>query len=85
LPLGSGATADQGDRKRRNQVPDWTEIRCRFPPKSPAAFDRNRVPVCSDFCTDKGQFRSRFHHPLSYCRPATIFRPRLKNEWVEMG
>jgi hypothetical protein len=32
-------------------VPDWSEIRCRFPPKSPAAFDRNQVPVCSDFCT----------------------------------
>jgi hypothetical protein len=31
-------------------VPDWSEIRCRFPPKSPAAFDRNQVPVCSDFC-----------------------------------
>jgi hypothetical protein len=34
-------------------VPDWSEIRCRFPPKSPAAFDRNQVPVCSDFCTPK--------------------------------
>jgi hypothetical protein len=33
-------------------VPDWSEITCRFPPKSPAAFDRNRVPVCSDFCSD---------------------------------
>ena len=31
-------------------MPDWSEIRCRFPPKSPAAFDRNQVPVCSDFC-----------------------------------
>jgi thymidylate synthase len=31
-------------------VPDWSEITCRFPPKSPAAFDRNQVPVCSDFC-----------------------------------
>ena len=41
----------KGGPKRRNQVPDWTEIRCRFPPKSPAAFDRNQVPVCSDFCT----------------------------------
>jgi hypothetical protein len=30
-------------RKRRYQVPDWSEIRCRFPPKSPAAFDRNQV------------------------------------------
>jgi hypothetical protein len=38
-------------RKRRYQVPDWSEIRCRFPPKSPAAFDRNQVPVCSDFCS----------------------------------
>jgi hypothetical protein len=35
-------------------VPDWSEIRCRFPPKSPAAFDRNQVPVCSDFCTPIG-------------------------------
>ena len=50
MPLGSDAEADQGCRKRRNQVPDWSEIRCRFPPKSPAAFDRNPVPVCSDFC-----------------------------------
>jgi hypothetical protein len=50
LPLSSEARADQGCRKRRNQVPDWSEIRCRFPPKSPAAFDRNQVPVCSDFC-----------------------------------
>ena len=31
-------------------MPDWSEITCRFPPKSPAAFDRNQVPVCSDFC-----------------------------------
>jgi hypothetical protein len=51
LPLSSEARADQGCRKRRNQVPDWSEITCRFPPKSPAAFDRNQVPVCSDFCT----------------------------------
>ena len=27
------------------------EIRCRFRPKSPAAFDRNPVPLCSDFCS----------------------------------
>jgi hypothetical protein len=33
----------------------WSEIRCRFPPKSPAAFDRNQVPVCSDFCRQKGR------------------------------
>jgi hypothetical protein len=51
LPLSSEARADQGCRKRRNQVPDWSEIRCRFAPKSPAAFDRNQVPVCSDFCS----------------------------------
>ncbi len=51
LPLSSEARADQGCRKRRNQVPDWSEIRCRFPPESPAAFDRNQVPVCSDFCS----------------------------------
>src|SRR5690349_7987157 len=50
LPLSSEARADQGCRKRRNQVPDWSEITCRFPPKSPAAFNRNQVPVCSDFC-----------------------------------
>src|ERR1700758_4007066 len=54
VPLGRGPPADQGDRKRRNQVPDWTEIPCRFPPKSPAAFDRNQVPVCSDFCNSNG-------------------------------
>jgi hypothetical protein len=27
----------------------------------------------TDLVPDKGQFRSRFHHPLSYCCPATIF------------
>src|SRR6202030_4127335 len=59
LPLSSEARADQGCRKRRNQVPDWSEITCRFPPKSPAAFDRNQVPVCSDFCRP--------------CPPATAF------------
>src|SRR5690349_3184104 len=58
LPLSSEARADQGCRKRRNQVPDWSEIRCRFPPKSPAAFDRNQVPVCSDFCTVTQQFNT---------------------------
>jgi hypothetical protein len=50
LPLSSDAKTDQGCRKRRNRVPDWSEIRCRFPPKSPAAFDRNPVPVCPDSC-----------------------------------
>jgi len=55
LPLSSEARADQGCRKRRNQVPDWSEITCRFPPKSPAAFDRNQVPVCSDFCIERFQ------------------------------
>src|SRR5437868_14090696 len=54
-PLSSEARADQGCRKRRNQVPDWSEIRCRFPPKSPAAFDRNQVPLCSDFCIEAGR------------------------------
>ena len=51
LPLCRDAKADQGCRKRRNQVPDWSEITCRIGAKSPAAFDRNQVPVCSDFCT----------------------------------
>jgi hypothetical protein len=51
LPRGGDAKAEPGCRKRRNRVPDWSEIRCRFPPKSPAAFDRNQVPVSSDFCT----------------------------------
>ena len=46
----NGRKADQGCRKRRNRVPVWSEIRCRFPPKSLAAFNRNPVPVCSDFC-----------------------------------
>jgi Transposase Tn5 dimerisation domain len=50
LPRGGDAKAEPGCRKRRNRVPDWSEIRCRFPPKSPAAFERNQVPVCSDFC-----------------------------------
>jgi hypothetical protein len=50
LPPSSGAEADPGCRKPRNQVPDWSEIRCRFEPKSPAAFDRNQVPLSSDLC-----------------------------------
>src|SRR6516164_10214981 len=28
----------------------------------------------TDLIPDKGQFRSRFPHPLSYCCPTTIFR-----------
>jgi hypothetical protein len=47
-------------------VPDWSEITCRFPPKSPAAFDRNQVPVCSDFCKLIGAGR--------YCLPSTPLR-----------
>ena len=31
----------------------------------------------TDLIPDRGQFRSRFHHPLSYCCPATIFRDPL--------
>ena len=31
----------------------------------------------TDLIPDKGQFRSRFPHPLSYCCPATIFRDIL--------
>ena len=34
-------------------------------------------PIQTDLIPDKGQFRSRFHHPLSYCCPATIFRDIL--------
>ena len=30
-------------------------------------------PEQTDLVPGKGQFRSRFHHPLSYCRPTTIF------------
>src|SRR5437868_15209168 len=60
-PLSSEARADQGCRKRRNQVPDWSEIRCRFPPKSPAAFDRNQVPLCSDFCSTERRLRRLLH------------------------
>jgi hypothetical protein len=41
-------------------VPDWSEITCRFPPKSPAAFDRNQVPVCSDFCSRDSSLRARY-------------------------
>src|ERR1700730_19286465 len=44
-------------QKRRDQVLDWSEIRCRFPPKSPAAFVRNQVPVCSDFCNPRSNRR----------------------------
>jgi hypothetical protein len=81
LPLSSEARADQGCRKRRNQVPDWSEITCRFPPKSPAAFDRNQVPVCSDFCTEakmacfsyiEGWYNPvRLHSGLGYRSPIT--------------
>jgi len=31
----------------------------------------------TDLIPDKGQFRSRFHHPFSYCCPATILRDIL--------
>src|SRR6202043_3624370 len=69
LALSSEARADQGCRKRRYQVPDWSEIRCRFPPKSPAAFDRNQVPVCSDFCR-RGESREEpeQNHPVAQVR-----------------
>ena len=34
----------------------------------------------TDLVPCKGQFRSRFHHPLSYCCPTTIFRdPRNRH------
>ena len=37
-------------------------------------------PKQTDLVPGKGQFRSRFHHPLSYCRPTTIFRdPRNRH------
>jgi hypothetical protein len=37
-------------------------------------------PKQTDLVPDKGQFRSRFHHPLSYCCPTTIFRdPRNRH------
>src|SRR5215831_15005924 len=37
-------------------------------------------PKQSNLIPDKGQFRSRFHHPLRYCCPATIFRdPRNRH------
>jgi Salmonella virulence plasmid 65kDa B protein len=48
-------------------VPDWSEITCRFPPKSPAAFDRNQVPVCSDFCM-----------PVAGAPGMTSYRPRTE-------
>jgi hypothetical protein len=50
-------------------VPDWSEITCRFPPKSPAAFDRNQVPVCSDFCTAAGLLRQDTDPDLSTNAP----------------
>jgi hypothetical protein len=31
-------------------------------------------PKQTDLISDKGQFRSRFHHSRSYCCPITIFR-----------
>jgi len=37
-------------------------------------------PKQTDLVPDKGQFRSRFHQPLSYCCPTTIFRdPRNRH------
>src|SRR5215831_8215678 len=45
------------------------------------AYHRRRAawlrPKQTDRIPDKGQFRSRFHHPLRYCCPATIFRDIL--------
>ena len=35
------------------------------------------VAQADDLIPDKGQFRWRFHHPLRYCCPATIFRDIL--------
>jgi hypothetical protein len=64
LPRGGDAKAEPGCRKRRNRVPDWSEIRCRFPPKSPADFDRNQVPVCSDFCIDDLSRKTHPGYPL---------------------
>jgi len=39
-------------------------------------FDPGRG-LADDLVPDKGQFRQRFHQPLSYCCPATIFRDIL--------
>src|SRR6516162_8050240 len=36
-----------------------------------------RLRRATHLIPDKGQFRKRFHHPLSYCCPATIFRDIL--------
>jgi len=37
-------------------------------------------PKQTDLVPGKGQFRSRFHDPLSYCCPTTIFRdPRNRH------
>jgi hypothetical protein len=37
-------------------------------------------PKQTDLIPDKGQFRSRFHHPLSYCCPTTILLdPRTRH------
>jgi hypothetical protein len=86
LPLSSEARADQGCRKRRNQVPDWSEITCRFPPKSPAAFDRNRVPVCSDFCSHRsgGGITRRYIHKLdrALIEAADLVAGRIKG-WID--
>src|SRR5215472_959603 len=39
------------------------------------------VASADDLIPDKGQFRSPFRHPLSYCCPATIFRDVLAAFW----
>src|SRR5215831_15125160 len=43
----------------------------------PLIISRTSTSSQTDLIPDKGQFRSRFHHPLSYCCPATIFRDPL--------
>ena len=43
------STADY--RRLQKVFAENAEIRCRIGAKSPAAFDRNQVPVCSDFCS----------------------------------
>jgi hypothetical protein len=79
LPLSSEARADQGCRKRRYQVPDWSEITCRFPPKSPAAFDRNQVPVCSDFCTQLKALLAPYPSEDMICWPVSARVGNVKN------
>jgi len=64
----------QYDQARKRDRPSQTQ---KFHSTLRAAWLR---PKQTNLVPDKGQFRSRFHHPLRYCCPATIFRdPRNRH------